>query len=357
LTVVRRLLSVLICFASANFVVVTGARAEPVAWLYEVEVPVENQSAAARLSASRVAMLELLTRVTGLNHVPRGSAVSGALAAPDLYYNQFRFVEVETLDEDGLGVESLRLRIQFERTTVLRLLKDAALPIWRANRPKVVAWVVVDANGTREILGADSRSEVAESLLRRAKQRGVPLVLPLLDLEDQILVDPAAVWGRLSAVLEPASARYGADIVLVGRVQAIAGGSWAVAWEFWIDGEHKPFAGQGLDLVGLAGQGVDFLANELVQRYAVLGRSSRDIRLGIAGIVSPADYGDLLRYLGSLEFVEEVNLQTVQGDRLGLVVRTRAEPQQLLKMFKVDRHLFELGLSSPSGIELMWQRP
>ena len=111
-------------------------------------------------------------------------------------------------------------------------------------------------------------------------------------------------------------------------------------------------------VVALASYGVDFLADELVQRYAVLGRSPQDIRLGITGIRSPADYGNLLRYLGGLEFVDEVNLTRVYGDRMGLVVTTRAEPDQLLKMFALDRYLSEIDVSLAIGsdIELVWQR-
>jgi hypothetical protein len=355
---VRSFLSALICLIGVNFFNAPAATAEVVPWLYEVEVPVENQTSAARLAASSAALLELLTRLTGLTNVPRIDAVTGALAAPDLYYNEFRFVEVESLDEDGVPTPALRLNVQFERASVLRLLKQTALPIWRSNRPKVVAWVVVEANGGRAILGADDRSDLAVAVQERAKQRGISLVLPLLDLEDQVNVDPAAVWGRLSAVLDPASERYGADIVLVGRVQAIAAGSWAVGWEFWIDGEVKPFTRRGPDIAELGAYGVDFLADELVQRYAVLGRSPRDIRLGVSGIRTPADYGNLLRYLGRLEFVDAVSLASVQGDRMGLVVTTRAEPDQLLKMFEVDRYLSEIGLSpaNPSDIELLWQR-
>ncbi|MDH3644930.1 MAG: DUF2066 domain-containing protein, partial [Gammaproteobacteria bacterium] len=93
-------MSALICFASASFFAAPVAVAEVVPWLYEVEVPVESQTATARQSASRVALLELLTRLTGLTNVPRVEAVSSAMAAPDRYYNQFRFVEVEVVDEE-----------------------------------------------------------------------------------------------------------------------------------------------------------------------------------------------------------------------------------------------------------------
>lgn len=358
LTVVRRLLSALICLASVNSCAAPSVMAAVVPWLYEVEVAVDDQTSAARNRASEDALLELLTRLTGLVHVPRLQAVASALASPDQYYNQFRYVQVETLDENGLPVDALRMRIQFEPASVLRVLKDAALPIWRSDRPKVVAWVVVAANGSREIVGAGSGSELATAIQERARARGLALVLPLLDLEDQLQVDPAAVWGRLSTVLNSASKRYHADIVLVGRVQAQSDG-WAADWEFWMDGELKPFAGQSPDLVELGSHGIDFVADELVQRYAVLGRSLQDIRLVVAGIHSPADYGLLLRYLGRLEFVDHVNLTRVQGDRMGLVLTTRAKPEQLLEIFAADRALalVDVDLATGPDIELFWQRP
>jgi len=358
LTVVRWLLSTLICLGSLVLVGAPAARAEVVPWLYEVEVPVADQSAAARTAAAQAALLELLTRLTGLTNVPRMQAVTAALAAPDQYYNQFRFVDAQREDELGQPQKELHVSIQFEAASILRLLKSTDLPIWRADRPKVVAWVVVEANGQREIIGADSHSDLALAMQQRAKQRGLWLTLPLLDLEDQVHVDPAAVWGRLSAVLDPASERYDADIVLVGRVQALDDGSWAAGWEFWIDGAERPLAAKGEDSAMLGRGGVDFVADELAQRYAVLARAPQNIRLNVAGIRSPADYGNLLGYLGRLEFVDEVRLASVRGDRMALVLTTRAEPEQLLKMFAVDQYLAEAGGSgvSPSGIELLWQR-
>ena len=203
-----------------------------VPWLYDVEVPVESQTPNARLEASRVALLQLLTRLTGLVHVPRHPQIARALAAPDLYYSQFRFVAASQNEVEA----SLRLRIQFEPRSVLRLIRDSALPIWGANRPLVVAWVVVEQGVEREIIAAGSTHPLALELQQRARERGLPLLYPLQDLEDQIKVDPAVVWGRMSQVLLPASERYRADIVLVGRVQVLGDGSWAASWEFWFDG-------------------------------------------------------------------------------------------------------------------------
>lgn len=326
-------------------------RAAEVPWLYEVEVPVEDQSTSARLDAAGRALAQLLTRLTGLASVPRNEAVSRALAAPDLYYNQFGF---ERDEEDG----GLMLRLQFVPQAVLNLIRDAGLPIWRANRPTVLTWIVVDDGNVRRILGADTDHPVVTALEKRARERGVPLRLPLLDLTDQLTVEPAAVWGRLSQILEPASERYGADVVLVGRLeQQLTEERWNVSWELWVDGEVRHLDQQAREPARLGRAAADLVADELAGRYAVLDRGVRRLDLAVSRVAGAQDYADLLRYLGGLEFVEEVVVSAVAGDRLSVSLLTAAGPDQLLELFRLDRRLL-LDRSDPmpgSPIELVWQ--
>jgi hypothetical protein len=341
-----------------SFLLAGGAVADVVPWLYEVEVPVENQSREARLDASGEALLQVLTRVTGLTSVPRVEAVREALSAPDRYYNQFRYLEVEGVDADGRPIEELKLIVQFERGSLLQLVKDAELPVWRSNRPRVVAWVVLDRGGVRSILSPEDAAGLASGLSARARDRGVLVSLPLMDLQDSMLVDPAAVWGRVSTVLEPASARYGADVVLVGRLQRIGAEQWASAWDFWLDGDLHPFSMSAENPSRLVEAGVDFLADELAQRHAVLGRLARPVLVGVSGVGSARDYGELLSYLAELEFVDDIAVAGVKGDRLGLVVTTRADVEQLLANFRFDRRLEELPGAVPGSadVELLWRR-
>lgn len=340
------------------FVLAGGAMADVVPWLYEVEVPVENQSREARSDASAQALLQVLTRVTGLVSVPRVEAVREALSAPDRYYNQFRYVEVEGVDGEGRPSAELRLVVQFERGSLLGLVKNAQLPVWRANRPRVAAWVAMDRAGARSILSPGDADGLAAAMSARARQRGVAVTLPLLDLEDRMLVDPAAVWGRVSTVLDSASARYGADVVLVGRLQQVGPEQWSGAWEFWLDGELRPLSISAVDPVRLVEAGVDYLADALAQRHAVLGRPPRPVLVGVSGIGSAKDYGQLLGYLAELEFVDDVAVAGVKGDRLRLLVTTRADIDQLLANFRFDRLLAEMpgGVPGAAEVELLWRR-
>ena len=338
----------------AIFTAVPGWPVATVPWLYEVAVPVESQSAEERRTASADALLVLLSRLSGLAYVPRSPEVRAAIAAPESYYSQFRFATT--------GPGELDLVVQFDQAPVQDLVKRAQLPIWHSMRERALAWVVVQPSpvngGERELLGAQSESAVAATMLDRARARGLPLTLPLLDLEDRLNVSEAAVWGRLTQVLEPAAARYGADIVLIGRAEQRPDDSWTSEWVFWLDGQEVPYAAEGADLAEQAATVVDLLATELAVRRAVLGRAPGQLLIAVSGVRSAADYGALMGYFKGLEFIESVGVAELNGDRLLLQLSTPASADQLLKLFGTDGRLFsdQLAMVPTADLSLVWRR-
>ena len=232
-----------------------------------------------------------------------------ALTRPDGFYNEFRFSRVERAPEPvadlpgevaSVPTSQLELVIQFDPEPVQALIRTAGLPIWRAQRERVMVWAVLMDDSGRQIVGAASDLPLVAGLNERARDRGVPLTLPLLDLEDQLAVDPAAVWGRLSQVIDPASRRYGADVLLLGRITADGQGGWLSDWEFWVDGVVVPFNAEHADLMDHGVEAVDVLADELSARRVVHGRQAGLVQLAVSGVRTPADYGALLGYVRSL---------------------------------------------------------
>ena len=327
----------------------SAGAAEVVPWLYEVAVPVEDQSEAERARASADGLEVLLTRLTGLTYVPRTPEVVQALAQVGGYYNEFRFARTE---DAGLA-----LVIQFDPAPVQELIRAAGLPIWRAQRERVLVWAVVADDSGRQIVGATSESAIVAGLRDRARDRGLPLTLPLLDLEDQLAVDPAAVWGRLSQVVDPASKRYGADVLLLGRITANPDGGWLSDWEFWVDGVVVPFQVDYPDLTAHGAEAVDVLADELAVRRVVHGRQAGQLRLVVSGVRTPAAYGQLLSYLKSLEFVQNVGVSGIRLGRLWLLVDTPAQADRLLAAFERDQQLFndQLARIDDADLRLVWR--
>ncbi len=346
---------------------------EVVPWMYEVAVPVEDQSTAERRRAASEGLKRLLTRLTGLAHVPLTPEVAEALEAPDRYYNEFRFARVATEpvdpaeDTGGPARSGLELVIQFDPDPVQALIRAAGLPIWRAQRERVLVWVVLADGTSRQILGTASDVPLVSGLNQGARARGLPLTLPLLDLEDQLAVDPAAVWGRLSQVIDPASRRYEADVLLLGRVSPAADApgfesdaddrAWESDWEFWVDGVVVPFTTSGVDLAAHGREAVDVLADELAARRVVHGRQAGQLQLAVSGLRSPADYGELLNYLRSLEFVQNVGVTGLRGGRLWLLLDTPADPERLLGTFERDQQLYDdqLARVENADLRLVWR--
>lgn len=361
----------------------TPRATEVVPWLYEVAVPVADQSESERRRAASEGLKKLLTRLTGLAYVPLTPEVTEALDQPDRYYNEFRFARAAVTapvpaDLPGQPAQpaqsGLELVIQFDPDPVQALIRAAGLPIWRAQRERVLVWVVLADGTERQIVGTASDTPLVAGLNQGARDRGLPLTLPLLDLEDQLAVDPAAVWGRLSQVIDPASRRYGADVLLLGRVSpaaegmpsaaaalpadgALAGTGWESDWEFWVDGVVVPFTTSGDDLNAHGREAVDVLANELAVRRVVHGRQAGQLRLVVSGIRTPGDYGALLNYLKSLEFVQNVGVSGLREGRLWLLVDTPADPDRLLGTFERDRQLFDdqLALVEDADLRLVWR--
>lgn len=327
-----RVASLLLLFAMLASALASGA---VVSWLYDVSVPVSDQSQSELRSATRSALLEMLSRATGLAEVPRNDAVREALADPGRYYVQYRYEQRET----AAGRE-LELVVSFGPSAITRLLSTAALPLWSANRPTVVAWLVVeDAQGQRTILDAGSDNVVLTGLEDQARRRGVPLVVPVMDLDDQFAVPAAAVYGGISPVLEEASQRYGADALLIGKIRQDTDEAWAVAWEFWMRESERQLVVTNPDGARAGASGADLMAEEMAVRYAVYGDKSGILQLEISAVRSLADYGGVLEYLDALEFVDSVQVRMVTPDAIRLDLVTPTEWQRFLELLALDGRL------------------
>ena len=309
-----------------------------VPWLYDVEAPVASQGAADRRSASRAALREMLTRLTGLRSLPMSEPVRAALRDPGPYYVQYRFLP-------GNAQGGIRLGVSFSPNAVRDLVSRAALPIWSANRPVGLAWLAVPVEGTPTALSRDSDHPLAEGLRLRARQRGIEMGLPFLDAEDAARISVSDVWYRFPYAIEQATARYEPDVLLLGRGRADPLGRWVTEWELRLDGGHRSFSFETPTPEEGAALAVDEVADELMDRFAVFGREAAPIELEVRGIATVRDYAALMRALGALEFIDRVELLAAAPAATTLRLTTRSTRARLAEL------LAAYGLLEPDGAD------
>ena len=307
--------------------------------LYEVEVDVPDQSPSARRAAAREGLDTVLARMSGLAALPLSSAIQEARGRPAPYYNRFLFVEER------------RLKFFFAPAAVLNLIDRARLPIWPENRPAAIAWLVVGQGGRRRIV--QESHPLAVAMQAQARRRGVQVRLPLMDLQDQLQVQPSVVWGGAAVLLAAASRRYGAEVVLSARLQqnedlgyegrALASMSRADL-ETALAGESPAELGAAI---------ADFLADGLASRYAIPWRTPQWLPLWVDGVASPLHYGQLLRYLEALDFVQGVQFVALHQERLEVALQTRAEMAPLIELLTMDGRMAKA--TGASANRLTWR--
>lgn len=287
--------------------------------LYQGEVVVEDQSSKTRSGALSDALAQVLVKTTGNPDAPRASGVSSHLSRASQYVQQFQYRTEERSTPDGESTNRvLLLRARFDPNAVERILREASLARWGQERPTALVWLIMQRDGTRELVGMEEPA-ITELLHRAARQRGLPVLLPLLDLADQQAVSIRELWGGFTDSLVQASARYGTETFMLGRLTR-DGEDWRGRWTLHDQGRERQFESGAGSLEAVLEYGIASSANVLGSRYAVpvTENAGSRIRVAVDGVNGLAQYDRVLDYLGGLTVVREASLIGVKGETLSL---------------------------------------
>lgn len=305
-------LSMLLC----GLVALAGAGQTPLAWsvemesLYTVEVPLDADSRDPEADANRVALNEVLIRMTGSTSIAAAEEMLNLFPNPRDFISQYQFGRDNTLI------------VSFEGEALERVLRQTSAPIWGSDRPLTIIWLAVDwGMGEREIIAADAqthaptanRSIDRNKILRErieavVTRRGIPSVFPLLDAQDRQRIGFSDIWGGFDEQLVVAAERYGAASVLIGRFRPES--AQANRWTWYYDGQRLDWTGEPEDALNR-------LADAMAANDAIPGNQrSDDMQLKISGINSVSTYGEVQRYLETLRILDHLMINTVSADSI-----------------------------------------
>ncbi len=314
------------------------AAAVEVPGLFTVSVPVSGQGAEEREGALYAAFSRLLVRIGSGRGMLEDERALALLQRAPRFMEQYRYRQTP---------ESLVLEVRFDPRAVERALLEQGLPLWGHTRPLTLAWVVVQEGGQRRLINEDNAHSLLAAMRRESAERALPLSFPLLDLEDQMALSVTDVWGGFVDRIMAASARYGAEAVLVGRLyRDLTTHRWQGRW-FLLEGGRvvdRWVVSGPLDWV--AAEGVARTADVLAARYAQRLDRSEGVRLWVTGVTGLADYARVQRYVEGLTVVERVQPVEVDGGRLALELRLRGEVGALVQAFALGGVLVPAATAS-----------
>ncbi|MFJ4387502.1 DUF2066 domain-containing protein [Pseudomonas sp. NPDC089408] len=283
------------------------AMAENVAGLYQVREPVSGQGAEARTAATGKALDTLVLRLTGDPKAAQSPALAELRKDPQQIINQ---VGSEAGPPESVVVE-------FDPGSTERALRKAGLALWGSNRPSILGWWLNDSFEGSSLVGDGQAS--AQPLRRAAQHRGLPLRLPLADLQEQLVADAKQIESADPAPLREAAKRYGADALLAVHAQE-GDGKWQGKWQLWLGDQREQGTAEGADPAALADAVMLAVSSRLAPRYVTRPGASSQLQVQVQGM-------NLQRYAELARVLEPYGprLQMAEGTTLTYAVTANRE--------------------------------
>lgn len=255
-----------------------GVQAAEVNDFYLVRLPV---SGAQLTDAQRSEALDdMLIRYSGLRELPASSALQSAQQQAGRYIAQ-----TQTHNENGEKTAD----VSFDPAAVQHLAQTLGLPVWNHDRPAIMLWLVDNRGnnsaGERRIMLDQEYSAAREQLRQVAMERGIPLLLPLGDLEDNMAVSASDVYGNFINPIAAASLRYQPDAVLVASLN-----NDSLTWHLYDAAPDKLQTSlpqsQEYTLPGAPDQTVGEMLEQVADYYAKKARDAATPATAVAGAAS-----------------------------------------------------------------------
>ncbi|MDX1705701.1 DUF2066 domain-containing protein [Pseudidiomarina sp.] len=316
--------------------------------LYQSSVAVSSQAANERNQALQAALRQALLKISGDDSLFEQPSVQQALRSVRDYVVQYGYRQ-----ED-----ELLLWAQFDREKVNQLIQQAGSGIWSNLRPEILIWLAIeDESLQRQLIASGDETVFVQQLRNAAASRGLPIKLPLLDLNDNMSISVLDVWGRFEHQLEFASIRYSPDGMVIARVfqadSAVTTDRWMLDWTLQL-GELR-WRGEvtGMDRSGLGAKLIADLSTRLAKRYRI-GAEVEKISSWRIQVYDLADLIQVIRaeqLLSSLPSVNSVQLVTFGRNRAEFELSLKAEPARIMQAIDLSKQMRPISAPENSTAE------
>ena len=309
--------------------------------LYETSVPVPDQSVAARNVALQQALAAVLVKVTGERSAASVPALASLIQNPSQFLQQYRYEQAPAgnaaasptityydLTRTGapaIAPTGLLLSAKFDPEVLDQAVRAAHEPLWGQERPATLVWIALEEDSKKSIVSAGNNPAIMLAMNSAAAQRGVPLIFPNMDAEDQQTIGFPDITQNDSARIQQASQRYKPDATLVGSIYMTTPGQYAGRWQLTAGAESQSWTTMPGDLASVAADGIQTAADNYAKWFALAPgvAGANGVILSVIGINSVDAYAKVLAYLGQLTAVKNVQVTRVDNQTVFFSVDTR----------------------------------
>lgn len=331
-----RFLVLCLCLLSFN------AFAVNVPDLYRVSVAVDDQRTESRKLGVQWAFQQLLIKISGSQQVLLNPTLVAATENAERYMQGFSY------QQDNLD-DQIYLQAWFSKALVIPLMRRANAPIWGENRPLILNWLALEPVAAENNMSRGERLLISEQVpewqthLERAfSDRGLPILWPIADLEDQSNLPLNRLWWLSPETIGQASQRYQTDAILAGKLHQIAQGRWQYKGLLFHAQQQKSVITEAESPITALTLASAEAGNYFANLFAIKSDPMNG-RLGIRVLVKKVknftDYSQVLAYLKSITGVRLVEVAEVDKDNLQLYLSLEGDWAKVQRIIQLDNKL------------------
>ena len=252
---------------------------------------------------------------------------------------------------------NLGLRVNFSHSAIDNLIRRSELPVLPSNRPKLIFWIVRDdVDAGRRLLGEDAidvsftaaDEQLMKDLSRVMKDRGIPFILPTLDLEDQLTLSEEEAWNLTSEKIKIASERYGADAWVAIKFYRSSNGKIRGSWKYWAN-DKSYFDDFGVESdISFIRPVINELLDGLAGSFSYLPQQAKNVLIvKVFDVQSLENYKKINEELTRLELVNSIDLVSLKRDEIHFAISLEGN-SDLLRDALIRSGRFEMRTADSS---------
>jgi len=225
-------------------------------------------------------------------------------------------------------------------------------------------WVVNEEGLNRTVLSDSSRSELPNMIDQFSQNRGLPIIMPMMDLTDVNKISVSDLWGRFAKPISLASTRYVPEAIVVVRTSNSSlvpeseneidckilcqQNNYVIDWRFISDSDQMNMQGanqefgrkyQGNDKLALMAETLADITDSIYKRYALSTTTSNELTIDVANINTFESYIALTSFLNELSSVQKVKLVSAHGSQRRFNLTLLGSQQSLLASLQLNKRL------------------
>ncbi len=280
-------------------------------------VPIASRTGKAYQAGLLGAFTKVLIKISGNPSVATIPQIENALPSAKRLLRSYSYQQAT----DANGQTQLYLIATFDAKAVDQILRNAGQAIWK-NRPLTLVWLKVSTAGDTNILSSNDQNDLTQALQQAAAQRGISLLLPTMDLQDQSFINTTSPQKFDLNNLQKIAQRYNVPAILAGDITKADDGNWQAQWVLLINGSPQEWQASANSQAALMAAGINNTADTLASQFAALDNQNLQsvVKIAVSNVSDLDDYAKVLRYLKRLPSVSKVSVSDMSDNGLLLQV-------------------------------------